>query len=288
MSEEKKSFIELLDPKSALILGVVGGLLTLGTIGFIIMSVIFFSGKNASPNTVKGVQTAGQNTPNALNNSPEVPKTSKPKVELFIMSYCPYGLQMQKAYLPVYDLLKNKADMSVKFVNYAMHGKMEVDENTRQYCIQKDQPSKLSAYLNCFFSAGRNDGSEADYNSCLTSAKVDKKALSNCIQSADKQFGITAKYDDRSSWLSGQFPIYPINDKENNEYGVQGSPTLIINGVQSEVNRTPEAVKEAICAAFDNPPAECGQSLSTTSFQAGFGTAAAGTAGANDPGCGTN
>lgn len=297
MSEERKNFFELLDPKSALIVGAVGGLLTLGTLGFIILGTLTLQGKvNVGKNddnsqTVavnqQNQQPAQQQQQQQQQQQAAVPKSSKPKVELFVMSYCPYGLQMEKAFLPAWDLLKNKADISIKYVSYAMHGLKEVQENTRQYCISKEQPSKYSAYLNCFFSAGANDGQEANYKKCLTAAGVNESSLDKCVTKTDKDFGITAKYNDQASWLSGRYPIYPINQTENDKYGVQGSPTLVINGVQSEAGRTPEAVKQAICASFTNAPSECNTTLPSTSFQPGFGLAAGGTAGANSPGCGT-
>lgn len=46
--EEHKSFFDQLDPKSAMIVGLVGGLLAVGTIGFIILSVIMFGSKNTT------------------------------------------------------------------------------------------------------------------------------------------------------------------------------------------------------------------------------------------------
>lgn len=290
---EKKSLFEMLDPKSALILGLVGGLLTLGTLGFVITgSLALKGGLNCSSGAMAGNYN---NTPVAAANNQAaaqqpaaqvVPKTDKPKVELFVMSYCPYGLQMQKAYLPAWNLLKDKADIDIKFVSYAMHGKKEVDENTRQYCIQSEQPKVYSAYLNCFVGVGANNGAEANFSQCLTTAKVDQKKLTNCIAKTDQQFGITAKYNDQASWLSGQFPIYPVQQDLNDKYGVQGSPTLVINGVQTDANRTPEAIKQAICNAFNKAPSECGQTLSNQSYQAGFGLAAAAATTQGAAGCG--
>ncbi|GAH99530.1 unnamed protein product [marine sediment metagenome] len=67
----------------------------------------------------------------------EISKQDTPDVKVFVMSYCPYGLQAQKMFLPVYDLLKDEAEMGIYFVNYIMHEKKEIDENLRQYCIQK-------------------------------------------------------------------------------------------------------------------------------------------------------
>ncbi len=285
--ENKKSFFEMLNGKSALIVGAVGGLLSLGTIGFIVLMVMVMQGSVSLGGSVAGLAN-GQPTPPSAPlpggggaPTPNVPKSNRPKVELFVMSYCPFGLQMQKALAPAWELLGKKADIDVKFVSYAMHDLKEVEENTRQYCIQKEQSDKYVEYIKCFAASG-------DSASCVASSGVNKSKMDKCYSAADKQFGVMAQYNDKAKWLSGRFPVYPIHADLNTKYGVQGSPTLIINGVQAEVARTPEAVKQAICAAFNNPPAECGQQLATTGYNAGFGMqqqAAGGAAGT--PGCGT-
>lgn len=244
------------------------------TLGFLVMLWLVFGGKvslGGGSNTV-AYNTPAPSTPDTagqpLPPPPTVPKTKKPVVELFVMSYCPFGLQMEKAYLPAWNLLKDKADISVKFVSYAMHGKKEVDENTRQYCINKEQPSKYISYLQCF--VGKDDSA-----GCLKEAGVSESKVNSCMGDTDKQFGITAKYNDQSSWLSGRYPIYPIYGDLNTKYQVQGSPTLVINGVQAEVGRTPEAVKQAICAGFENAPSECQKTLPNTGYGSGFGLAVA-------------
>ena len=285
----KKSFFDLLDARSALLVGATGGLLALGTVGFIVLGA--FSIKNPAVFASSG-QLVAQTTPQGnqaptqaqaqIPPPPVVPKSDRPKIELFVMSYCPYGLQMEKAYAPAWDLLKNKADIDVKFVSYAMHGLKEVEENTRQYCIEKNQNNKYIAYLQCFTASG-------DATSCLASVGISANALQSCINDTNAQFGIMAKYNNQSTWLSGQYPLYPIHDALNQKYGVQGSPTLVINGVQANVGRTPEAVKQAICAAFNNPPSECGQALSAVAFVPGFGASqqTGGAAPAGGAGCGT-
>ena len=274
--EEKNSFFGSLNSKSALLVGILAVILVLCTIGFFIMLGIYFGGK--SGDTVKAGKNAELN--NNTNTSPAVVKSDRPVVELFVMSYCPYGLQMEKAFLPVWELLKNKADFSLKFVSYAMHGKKELDENTRQYCIEKEQPTKYLAYLNCFFSAGTNNGSEAKYANCLNTAGINQTQLSNCLAATDKTFSITAKFNDQSTWLSGQYPVYPVHSDLNDKYGVQGSPTLIINGAEAAAGRNPEAVKQVVCAAFKDAPAECSQKLSEVSAVAGFGSGAGSDTGA--------
>ncbi len=263
---EKKNFFESLEPKSALIVGLVGGVLVLCTIGFFVMLGMSLS--NSTGNRV-GVKTddTTNTTEDTQVQTPVVTKSDKPKVELFVMSYCPYGLQMEKAFLPAMELLKNKADISIKFVSYAMHGKKEVDENTRQVCINKQYPDKFIPYLKCFVG-------EDNYKKCLGVAGINESSLTSCISATDKQFAITANFNDQSKWLSGRYPIYAVDADLNEKYGVQGSPTLVINGAEANADRTPEGVKRAICAAFTNAPAECNTTLATASFSAGFGLGA--------------
>jgi len=199
------------------------------------------------------------------NQTGEVPKTNAPIVRLFVMSHCPYGLQAQKALLPVYELLKDKADIGVYFVNYIMHGKEEIDDNLRQFCIQKEQLDKYGAYLSCFVKDG-------NFSGCLSEAKIDMNALDSCIAQTDQQFNISVGYNDKSTWINGQYPKFDVNASLNTQLGVTGSPTFFINEKLVEINRSPEELKKAICNAFTTPPEECSQTLSTEIPSAGFGS----------------
>jgi len=210
----------------------------------------------------------------------EIVKSDKPDVKVFVMSYCPYGLQAQKMYLPVYDLLKDKATMGIYFVNYAMHGQKELDENLRQYCIQKEQGDKMSAYLKCFTVAATSADGTAEFAKCLTSTQIDQTKLAACVAATDKEFKITADFNDKSTWVSGQFPKFAVNDDLNTKYGVQGSPTIVINEKEaSELlsARSPEAFKTLICSSFNTEPEECKTVLSSDQPSTGFGAAAAAT-----------
>jgi hypothetical protein len=209
-------------------------------------------------------------------------KSDRPDVRLFVMSYCPYGLQSQKTMLPVYDLLGEKADIGVYFVDYIMHGKEEIDENLVQYCIQKEQGEKYVDYLSCFTESGESD-------SCLAQAGINNDNLSACISATDEEYEITKKYNDQSTWLNGSYPVFDIHSYLNDQLGVSGSPTLVINGtviltsqpqpenappsyvVVPDFSRTPEGYKNVICKAFNNPPEECNEVLSEETPAPSFG-----------------
>ena len=211
----------------------------------------------------------------------EIPKTDKPVVELFVMSYCPYGTQIVKGILPVVSALGTKIDYKLKFVSYAMHEKKELDENLRQYCIQKKQPAKLSAYLTCFLKKG--EGTEAG---CMTSSGVAAATVATCMKQADTQFNVTKNFEDKSTY-QGNFPPFEVDKADNDKYGVKGSPTLIVNGVEaSSSGRDSASLLKAICAGFKTEPKECSATLSATAPAPGFGEGTAAAGGASDAACG--
>ncbi len=204
----------------------------------------------------------------------EIPKQDKPLVEAFIMSYCPYGTQVQKGLLPVVELLKDKIDFDFKFVNYAMHEKEEIDENLVQYCMNETNQDKYYQYLECFLV-------ENDSDKCLASSGFNKNKINQCVETTDNEYEITAKYNDKESW-KGQFPPFDIQKEENEKYGIKGSPTLIVNGVEASSGRDSKSLLATICNSFTEVPSECQQDLSSTIPAPGFGEGVAASAGEVD------
>lgn len=180
-------------------------------------------------------------------------KQDVPTVDLFVMSYCPYGLQMEKGMLPVVEALKGKIKFNLKFVDYTLHGQKEVEENTRQYCIGKNQPEKLNAYLNCFLK--KSSGESA---TCVKTTGINANKLAACSDETTKQFKLTEKN-------------YSINKEENDKFGVEGSPTLVVNGTKVSSGRDSASILKAVCSGFTNQPKECTDSkLSSTPPAPGF------------------
>lgn len=187
------------------------------------------------------------------------PKSDKPKVELFVMTYCPYGLQSEKGILPAFAALGNKIEAKVRFVHYFMHGDKEERETYNQVCLREEQAAKYNNYLNCFTIEG-------DSAKCAAQAGIDSAKLKNCLAAKAKD-------------------IYKSDSALSQGYGVQGSPTLVINGTQSEAGRDSESYLTAICAAFNQAPAECVKKLSSAAPVAGFGAGAAAGGGSTATGC---
>lgn len=183
-------------------------------------------------------------------------KTDVPTVDLFVMSYCPYGLQMERGILPAIEALGNKIKFNLKFVSYTLHGQKEVNENVNQYCVQKVAPTKLDKYLQCFWKDSKTAETTASA-SCMKIAGINAAQVASCVKTANDQFKPTEK-------------AFDINKDENVQFGVQGSPTLVINGTKVSSGRDSASVLKAICSGFTTQPKECQAKLSATSPAAGF------------------
>ncbi len=191
-------------------------------------------------------------------SSPELfvgEKLQKVEIDLYVMSHCPYGLQMQKAFIPVVEAFKDSGRLTVnnKFVSYTMHGAEETKDNLYEYCVGEKEPQKEWEFVRCFV---EKNGDEAF---CLQNLSIDKSAVDNCVAEATTRFGISGT----------SFPIYA---SENSLYGVQGSPTTVFMGKQITLQRNPEAIKEFVCSMLAEPlPAACGLNLSSAQADYGFG-----------------
>ncbi len=194
-----------------------------------------------------------------------VNKTETPEVKLFIMSFCPYGRQAMKAMLPVYNLLKNEANFEFHYVIYpsdwykgrekeycignycSMHGIKETREDVRELCILKLYgKDSYAEYMEKQLSECSFSNIEECWKEVAREVGIDAEKIENCLNTTAVEL------------LKSEYEL-------NKKLGVSGSPTLFINGVMYTGERTPEAFKNAVCAAFLKKPAECSRSLSSKS-----------------------
>jgi len=198
----------------------------------------------------------------------DMPKAAAAEFDAFVVSQCPYGLQMQRI---LAEIVKNipSLESSIK-VGYigavengaitSMHGDAEAQENLRQICIREEQAAKYWAYVSCYIKASGST------DSCLASAAVDTAKLNTCMTDSAKGLAYAQADFDKAD-----------------TYGVSGSPTMIMNGVQvSEFDfggRTADAVKTLLCCGFTSKPDACATALSTaqaaTSFSESYSSGAA-------------
>lgn len=226
--------------------------------------------------------------------------TEKPLIELFVMSHCPFGTQIEKGILPVLDLIGDKVDFKLKFVYYAMHGEKELKEELNQHCIQKEFPEKLKEYLYCFLKEGK--GTE-----CITETGLDSEKIASCATATDTEFLVMANFNETSTWIGGNYPPFNVYAEDNTKYNVGGSPTLVINettvesyiqnpdgsytdtyytinGEKVYPGRDSASLLKIICSTVTEQPEKCAEELSSTTPSSGFGFEGTGTG--TSGGCG--
>lgn len=202
-----------------------------------------------------------------------IPKVEKPLFEAFVVSQCPYGLQMQRVLDEIVKNIPSLADdIKVEYIGAiengkitSMHGDVEAQENLRQICLREEQPEKYWSYISCHIKKG-------DTENCLTQVGVDKEKLNNCINDSSK--GLKYAKEDFDS---------------QNKYKVTGSPTLFLNG--EKVNefdfggRTAQAVKTLLCCGFQTVPDTCSQKLTEEQAATGFSETYTQSSGSSDGSC---
>jgi hypothetical protein len=227
-----------------------------------------YASKDGSKFFVEALDMSAKPAAETGNSAPTVQtvntKQAKPTVEVFVMSHCPYGTQIEKGVIPVAKILGDKINFSIKFCDYAMHGEKELDEETNQYCINKEEPSKYLSYLECFLDNG-------DTAACLKTAGINQAKNKSCLAATEKKYQIKKKFADKTTWINNTYPTFDIYKAENEKYGVSGSPTLVINGEKISSARDSASLLATICSGFENQPGECQAQLSSSTPSAGFG-----------------
>lgn len=191
--------------------------------------------------------------------APEIPKKEKPIVDLFVMSFCPYGNKAEDTMLSVYELLKEKVDWNIHYIVdvngdnvRSLHGQPETDQNIREVCVLNEYGlSKLWKFMTY---VNKNCGSDG---SCWEKAAEETKISADKIQTCFEEKGLE---------------LMKKEAEATNKAGASGSPTMVINGVKSTAvyqYGNSEAYKQEICSAFTAPPKECEELLSAAQTTAG-------------------
>jgi hypothetical protein len=171
------------------------------------------------------------------------PMVTKPKVELFVMTYCPYGIQAEKGIIPAVKALGTKIDFKIRFTHFFIHGDQEEQETYRQICIREEQKTKFILYVECFVQDG-------NATRCLSKLGIN---VDSCIANRAKYY-------------------YSLDSSMSQSYGVVGSPTFFINGKETDFYpRSSANALKIICNSFDNKSSACGLNLSSENPQPGFG-----------------
>ena len=188
-------------------------------------------------------------TPRPTPTPVEVQKTARPLVQMFVMSFCPYGKQAEQGIGPAVALLNGTVDFEPHFIangiNSSLHGPAEAHEDARQLCVWKYYEDKWWDYVN-YVNANCTLGDiETCWKRAALGCGINESKISECFDSEGAE-------------------LMAAEETLASEKGAFSSPTVLINGAPYGGGRSPDQYKEGICGAFLEPPAYCSQTLSST------------------------
>ena len=226
-------------------------------------SYLTMDGKYLFPQVIEMEKTEIEETEESVptvsvESCEDMSKTESPMLEAYVVSMCPYGLQIQRAMADAVNSASELANyIKVRYIGSvsgntitSMHGEEEATENLRQICIREEQPSKYWNYVSCQIKAGDSKG-------CETQTGIDSSTLSACL--ADSNRGVAYAKED-----------FDLNSK----YDITGSPTLMVADSRiyesSFGGRSSDAIKEIVCCASTTEPGFCSQTLNTSSAASSY------------------
>ena len=147
----------------------------------------------------------------------------KPEIELFVMSYCPYGVQAEQELLPFFETYGDTIDFKLRFIVgkeeaseektseqvafTSLHGESELIENKRQMVIAELYPDKLFDYLLC-----RADHLQEAWVNCAKDVGLDVARIAQAVESEKLALELVKEI------------------QRTEELNIKGSPTLVIDG----------------------------------------------------------
>jgi len=173
-------------------------------------------------------------------------KGGVPTLEMYVMSQCPYGVQVVNAIAPVKEQLGANLNLKIGYIGngsagsfQSLHGPSEVKGNIAQLCAAKLAPD---TYLKMLVCQNKNPRAvDTNWKECAAEGGVDAAKLEACVNG-----------DEGAQLLTAAFA-------EATAKGAQGSPTMFLNGQPYQGGRKTRDFLKASCQAIgsDNAPQPC-------------------------------
>lgn len=157
------------------------------------------------------------------------------KLELFVMSQCPYGVKALDSMAEVLKNFDNKLDFEVHFIAdgtakdgfRALHGQPEVNENIRELCAIKHYGAeyKFMDYILC-----RNKNIRStNWESCTGQNGIDTAVIKACFEGEEGKL------------------LHEEDIKIADALNIGGSPSWIVNGKHKFSGLDAETIRREVC-----------------------------------------
>jgi len=169
------------------------------------------------------------------------PSENAVRVDLFVMSQCPYGVQALDGMIPAVKKLGSEVDLHLEFVGNkaadgkleSMHGQAEVTGDKAQICAAEIAPDTYLDFVQCQNKDYRRVAT--NWADCAKKTKIDVQQLGACIEGEQGERLLGASFDRARS------------------KGARGSPTIFIGNQRYSKGRSATSFLRAICNAHKAP-----------------------------------
>lgn len=169
----------------------------------------------------------------------------KVSLDFYVMSQCPYGVQVEDAIAPVLVKFGSAVDFQIDYIArdlgdgrfQSLHGDAEVAGNIVQLCAQKYEPKLWMGFVSCM-----NDDAAAipaNWRTCSDQLGLDTDAIGQCYAGEEGK------------------QLLSESIARATEIGAQGSPTIYLNGAPYEGGRQSTDFIRAICQELGEGFEEC-------------------------------
>ncbi len=155
-------------------------------------------------------------------------RMGKPTLELFVMSYCPFGVQAEEKIIPIVKEFGNKIDFKLQFIAQekeapsaqditpftSLHGYPEVAENIRQLLIAQEYPDRYLDYILC-----RGKKLDKSWEDCAEKLDIDVAKIQNLFDTPEAE------------------QLFRENIQRASELGVRASPTIFVDNHKFRANQ---------------------------------------------------
>ena len=157
-----------------------------------------------------------------------IARVGKPTLELFVMSYCPFGVQAEEKLIPIVKEFGNKIDFKLQFIAQekeapsaqditpftSLHGYPEVAENIRQLLIAQEYPDRYLDYILC-----RGKKLDKSWEDCAEKLGIDVAKIQKLFDTPETE------------------QLFRENIKRAAELGVRASPTIFVDNHEFRANQ---------------------------------------------------
>ncbi|MGB9599125.1 MAG: thioredoxin domain-containing protein [Myxococcota bacterium] len=169
----------------------------------------------------------------------------KPAVfEMYIMSQCPYGVQVVNEIASVVEKLGPNMDLKINYIgnktpdgNFSsMHGDNEVKGDMIQLCAMKYYPKNYLKFMVCQNKNYRDVAT--NWEACAKENGMNTSKLKSCFEGKEGKDLLAKSFD------------------EANKKGARGSPTMFLNGQPYNGGRKAKNFLKAICDTYQGKKPE--------------------------------